>query len=194
MPAKSYERHHGMIKTLNRAILEHRMVEVVYHGIGKSSRTRKIQPFAIVLFQSSLYIIGAACEIADPEHRMRTWKLERFEKVTILDERFKPPDDLELDRFVGNSLGVFLGNKPRDFTIRIAPHAARWVVEDPWHPNQKVKELPDGSIELSVKAVHDLEIIPRVLNLGADAEVISPASAREQMAGIVKRMAKIYAK
>jgi predicted DNA-binding transcriptional regulator YafY len=125
---------------------------------------------------------------------MRTWKLERFEKVTILDERFKPPDDLELDRFVGNSLGVFLGNKPRDFTIRIAPHAARWVVEDPWHPNQKVKELPDGSIELSVKAVHDLEIIPRVLNMGADAEVISPASAREQMAGIVKRMAKIYAK
>ncbi len=193
MPAKSYEKQHGIIKTLNRAILEHRRVEIEYHGVGKPPRWRKIEPYTIVLFQSSLYIIAAACEVEDPETRVRTWKLDRFGKANILDEWFKIPSDLDLDQFVGNSLGIFIGNKPRNFKIRISPHAARWVLEDPWHPDQRVKELKDGSIELTVKAVHDLEIIPRVLNLGAEAEILAPASARKQMSDIVQQMAEKYA-
>ena len=128
----------------------------------------------------------------DPESRVRTWKLDRFAKAKLLDEWFKVPKELDLDQFVGNSLGMFIGNKARNFKIKIGPHAARWVVEDPWHPDQKIKELNDGSIELTVKAVHDLEIIPRVLNLGADAEIISPASARKTMAEIIKKLAKKY--
>ena len=193
MPAKSYEKKHGIINTLNRAIQEHRRVEIEYHSVGKAPGWRKIEPYTVVLFQSSLYFIAAACEIDDPESRVRTWKLDRFGKANILDEWFKIPADLDLDQFVGNSLGIFIGNKPRNFRIWIGPHAARWVIEDPWHPDQVVKQLKDGSIELSVKAVHDLEIIPRVLNLGADAEIISPASARKQMAEIVHQLAKKYA-
>ena len=192
MPAKSYEKQHGIIKTLNRAILEHRRVSIEYQGIGKAARKRLIEPYTIVLFQSSIYIIAAACEDDDPESRVRTWKLDRFVKAKILDEWFKIPKDLDLDQFVGNSLGVFIGNKPRNFKIKISPHAARWVIEDPWHPEQKIKQSKDGGIVLSVKAVHELEIIPRVLNLGAHAEILSPATARELMSEIIKQMAKKY--
>lgn len=193
-PAKSYEKHHGIIKTINRAILEHRRVEIEYHSIGKAPSKRRIEPYSIVLFQSSLYIIAAACEDEDPETRVRSWKLDRFVKAKILDEWFKVPQDLDLDQFVGNSLGMFIGNQTRNFKIRISSHAKRWVVEDPWHPEQQVRELKDGSIELSVKAAHDLEIIPRVLSLGAEAEIVSPPSARTQMAEITKQLAKKYAK
>ena len=193
VPSKSYEKQHGIIKTLNRAILEHRRVEIEYTSIGKSPKKRLIEPYTIVLFQSSIYIIAAACEDEDPESRVRTWKLDRFGKAKILDEWFKIPKDLDLDQFVGNSLGVFIGNKPRNFKIKISPHAARWVIEDPWHPEQKIKQLKDGGIELSVKAVHELEIIPRVLNLGAHAEILSPASARSLMSEIITQMAEKYA-
>lgn len=193
MPAKSYEKKHGIIKTINRAIREHRVVEVEYHSLGKPPRKRSIEPYTVILFQSSLYIVAAACEIEEPEERVRTWKLDRFGKATIQDEWFKIPKELDLDQFVGNSMGMFLGNKPRNFRIKISSHAKRWVIEDPWHPEQQVKELKDGGIELTVKAVHDLEIIPRVLNLGADAEILSPSSARKQMATIIKQLAKKYA-
>ena len=192
MPAKSYERQHGIIKTLNRAMLEHRVVEIKYSSIGKPPKVRKIEPYTMVLFQSSLYIIAGACEIEDPESRVRTYKLDRFQKATILDEWFQVPEDLDLDQFIGNSLGVFVGNKPRKFRIKISPYAAGWVIEDPWHPDQKVKELRDGSIELTVQAAHEMEIIPRVLNLGAHAEILAPASARQMMVEIVKQMAEKY--
>jgi predicted DNA-binding transcriptional regulator YafY len=192
IPAKSYEKQHNIITTINRAILEHRRLQIEYQSLGKPARTRTIEPYTIILFQSSLYIVAAASEVSDPDQRVRTWKLDRFAKAKILDEWFKVPEDLDLDQFVGNSLGMFIGNRTKNFRIRIGPHAARWVVEDPWHPDQQVKRLKDGSIELSVNAAHDLEIIPRVLNLGADAEILSPLSTRQQMSEIVKRMLEIY--
>ena len=34
-PSKTYERQEGMLKTINRAILEHRVVEIEYQSIGK---------------------------------------------------------------------------------------------------------------------------------------------------------------
>lgn len=192
VPAKSYEKQHGIIKTINRSILEHRIVEIKYQSTGKPARVRSIEPYTIVLFQSSLYIIAAAHEDENPETRVRSWKLDRFEKAKLLDEWFKVPDDLDLDQFVNKTLQMFMGKSTRDFRIRVAPNAARWVKEDPWHPDQKIKELPDGGIELSVAAVHDLEIIPRVLAMGDAAEILSPSSARKSMAQTVQQLSEMY--
>ncbi len=193
VPAKSYEKQHGIIKTLNRGVLEHRIIEIKYQSPGKPPKVRKIEPYTIVLFQSSLYIIAAACEIDDPESRVRTWKLDRFQKATILDEWFKEPEDLDLDQFVGNTMRMFVRNKKQsNYKIKIAANAAAWVTEDPLHAEQRIKKLKDGSIELTVPAVHHLEIIPRVLGMGDNAEIISPKSARKMMGEIVTQMAKKY--
>jgi predicted DNA-binding transcriptional regulator YafY len=66
------------------------------------------------------------------------------------------------------------------------------VKEDPWHPEQKLEPQPDGSVLLTVKAAHELEIIPRVLALGAEAEILAPASCRKAVADIVKQLAAKY--
>ena len=40
-PSKTYEHHEGMLKTINRAILEHRVVEIEYESVGKPVTTRR---------------------------------------------------------------------------------------------------------------------------------------------------------
>ncbi len=65
-------------------------------------------------------------------------------------------------------------------------------MEDPWHPNQSVERLPDGGIILTVRAAHELEIIPRVLSLGNEAEILSPASCRQAVAETIRSMAQRY--
>ncbi len=193
MPAKSYEKHHGTIKTLNRCVIEHRVAEIHYETPGKPVKVRKIEPYNIVLFQSSLYIIAAACEDNDPESRVRSWKLDRFHKATALDEWFKEPEDLDLDQFVGNSLRMFVRKKKQaNYKIHVTAQAAPWVTEDPIHADQQIKKMADGSIELTVPAVHDMEIFPRVLSMGESAEIVAPKEARKAMAEIVKQMADKY--
>lgn len=191
-PAKSYERHQGILKTVNRAIHEHRVVEAVYQSVGKPKATRRIEPYAIALYQSSIYIIAAASEVEDPDQRVRHFKLDRFSKAKALDEWFKIPDDFDLGAHLGHCAGIFSSSKPKNFKIKISAYGARWVQEDPWHPEQQCKELPDGSIELTVKAAHELEIIPRVLALGNQAELISPASSRKAIANMIEQMHDKY--
>ncbi len=193
VPAKSYEKHRGMLSTIHRAITEHRVLQVEYQSLAKPRSTRLLEPYAVVLFHSSLYIIAADQAIDDPATRIRTWKLDRFEKTTALDKWFKVPDDLDIDKFIGDALGIFVGNnKPVNFKIRVSPQAARWISEDPWHPEQDLKKLRSGEFELTVRAAHELEIIPRVLQLGSEAEIVSPATARRAVAQIVNQLAKKY--
>jgi len=192
MPAKSYVDQHGTLSTLHRAIMEHRVVDVEYHPIGKDPQKRQIEPYAVIFYQSSLYIIAAAHEVATDGERLRHFKLDRFRKAVALDKWFVRPKDFDLEKYLGQSAGIFSGGKARDFKIRISPLAAPWVKEDPWHPEQKIEPQADGSVILTVRAAHDLEIIPRVLALGTEAEILAPASCRKTMGEITQRLAEKY--
>lgn len=191
-PAKSYAQQHGILDTINRAILQHRVVEIEYQPIGKPPGMRRIEPYAIVFYQSSLYIIAAACEVPPGEQRVRHWKLDRFRKATALDEWFEIPADFSLERHLGTSLGIFSSGQAKDFKIRISAFAAPWVIEDPWHAEQQVEPRDDGGILLTVRAAHEMEIIPRVLALGGEAELISPASCRRSLAKIARQLVSQY--
>jgi predicted DNA-binding transcriptional regulator YafY len=193
MPAKSYEKHHGILSTLNRAILEHRVVEIEYQKPEvETPRTRKIEPYAVVFYQSSLYIIAAAVEMPEGEGRIRHFKLDRFKKATALDEWFKPPENFDAQEHLARGLGIFTGEAPQEYRIRIGSRASRWVLEDPWHEDQEVEPLEDGGVILKVRAGHEMDVIPRVLALGDEAEVIDPETCRHAIAEIIEKMSGIY--
>jgi predicted DNA-binding transcriptional regulator YafY len=192
MPAKSYERQHGILSAIHRAILERRVVQAEYQPPGKDPQERKIEPYAVVFYQSSLYIVAAAHEIPPGQDRIRHLKLDRFLRATPLDAFFQRPADFDLEAHLGQGVGIFSGGKARDFKIRISARGARWVLEDPWHAEQKADPQADGSVILTVPAHHDLEIIPRVLALGSEAEVLAPASCRQAIGAIVRQLAERY--
>ena len=192
MPAKSYEKQHGMLKTIHRAIIEHRVVEIDYQTLGQEKPNRRpICPYGIAFYHGSLYII-ADVPVEPGQDPIRHLKLDRFRKAVAKDEWFKPREDFELQEYLRESIGIFGGGKAKNFRIKISAYAAPWVQEDPWHPEQKIKHHNDGSLTLTVRAAHELEIIPRVLALGAEAEILSPASCRAAIAATVKQLAQMY--
>ncbi len=192
-PAKSYRKQEGILKTIHRAINQHRVVAAEYQRLGQQeAQPRQIEPYGVVVYQSSVYIVAAACDAKDAENRFRNFKLDRFKKAEALDTYFQPDDEFDLENHFGQSLGIFSSGKPRNFRIHVSAYAAPFVLEDPWHPEQKVDHRKDGSIVLTVKAAHELDIIPRVLALGSDAELLSPADCRRHIAATAKEMAARY--
>ena len=181
-----------MIKTINRAILEHRVVEIEYSPPNEPATKRLIDPYSIALCPPSLYVVALYNEAEGKDESVRTFKLDRFEKATILDKWFKPSPDFDIEQFMKESTGIYLGSKPRNFKIRVTQKAAVWIREEPWHPEQQLKQLKDGRVELTVKAAHDMDIIPKVLQLGENAELISPKSARDYLADVAKKIARKY--
>jgi predicted DNA-binding transcriptional regulator YafY len=194
LPAKSYQRQHGILATIHRAIVEHRIVQAEYQPPGREPRLRQLEPYAVVFYQGSLYIVAGAHELpAGAEERIRHLKLDRFLRATALDVFFERPEQFDLAAHLGQGVGIFSGGRARDFKIRISARGARWVQEDPWHADQQVVPEADGGILLTVPGHHDLEIIPRVLALGSEAEVLSPVSCRKAIAAIVRQLAQRYA-
>ena len=194
MPAKSYLKHQGMLKTINRAILEHRVLKIEYQRLGQTVASRRsIKPYGIAFYHSSLYVIADACDVAENDNPVRHLKLDRFQKATALDDWFKPRGDFDLENHLQQSIGMFAGRKTKRFTIRISAYAAPWVEEDPWHPEQRITRHADGTITLTVDASHDLEVIPRVLALGTEAELLSPMASRRLITETIRGMGKSYA-
>ncbi|MEM6471106.1 MAG: WYL domain-containing transcriptional regulator [Planctomycetota bacterium] len=196
-PSKSYERQEGMLKTINRAILEHRRVEIDYQPIEKPVSKRKIEPYGLAVYQSSIYIIAAVESESDASGddpvQLRNWKLDRFHAATLLDEYFKPDPNVDLADYLGSSVGIFSGKTTTLVEIRLGKRSAAYVREDPWHPEQTLE--PDGEehVKLTVPAAHPREVLPKVLSLGADAEVIAPEEFRQTVAETAKQMSDQYA-
>ncbi|QEG40701.1 helix-turn-helix transcriptional regulator [Roseimaritima ulvae] len=191
-PTKSYQKQEGILRTLNRAVAEHRVVEIDYEPVGREVTTRRIEPYGLAVYQSSLYVVAAAAEVTDPDQRMRHWKLDRFRKATALDEWFKPDPDVDVSKHLKNSIGIFSGDSPTQVRIRLGTRAAAWVREDPWHPEQQLTEEPGGTFLLSVPTAHPREVLPKVLALGADAEVIDPPEVRSAVAEVIAQLASAY--
>lgn len=192
-PAKSYQRQQGILATLNRAIQQHRAVQIEYQSLGQSQpQLREIEPYALVLHQGSLYLVAAACDAA-PDGPLRHLKLDRFHRATPLDRRFRPRKDFDAEQHFADSLGVYKSGRPQTFVIRCTSRAAVWIREDPWHPLQQIEEGPSGDVIVTIPAAHELEVISRVLAWGADAELLSPPDSRRTMAALVGELAQRYA-
>ena len=191
-PSKSYERQEGMLKTINRAIVEHRVVEIEYEAVGRPVSKRRIEPYGVAVYQSSIYVVAAAPDVSDPSERLRNWKLDRFRHATALDDYFKPDPNIDLSAHLGKSIGIFSGETATDVKIRLSERASAWVREDPWHPEQSIEPDKSGDLILTVPASHPREVLPKVLSLGADAELLSPAEFRSAVAEAVAGMAQHY--
>jgi predicted DNA-binding transcriptional regulator YafY len=195
LPTKSYEKHQGMLKTINRAIQEHRLLEIDYQVPGRPVSKRTLEPYGVALFQSSIYVVSTeqSRDGADSD-RLKHWKLDRFNAAKALDSWFKPNPQIDLQTHLGNSVGIFSGAEPQQYVIRLSEQAARWVQEDPWHAKQEITPEQGGSVLLSVMAYHDTEIIQRVMRLGAEAEIVSPKHCRDEIKRTVTALAARYAK
>ncbi len=191
-PSKSYAKHEGMLRTINRAIVEHRVLDVEYGSAAGKVKQRLIEPYGLAVYQGNLYLVAAAQEIEDPQVRMRHWKLDRFKKVVALDQWFRRDPSVDLVAHLSRSMGIFSSDDPVEVTIRLSERAAVWLSEEPWHPEQRIETKSDGSSILTVSASHPRELMPKLLSLGEDAEVLSPPEFRQAVAQAVQKMAQRY--
>jgi predicted DNA-binding transcriptional regulator YafY len=189
---KTYEKHEGILRTLNRAVAEHRVVEIEYASTGKPATVREIEPYGLAVYQNSIYVVAAATEIEDPADRLRHWKLDRFRRATALDRWFKPDPNVDLTEHLSRSIGIFSSDSPVSVQIRLGESATAWVSEDPWHPDQRLEPLESGGTLLTVPTSHPRELLPKVLSLGSDAEVISPDSFRAAVADVIAKLTLRY--
>jgi len=102
-------------------------------------------------------------------------QLFRTRRVQPLDTRFEVPASFSLDDVVHDGK-VIDAEEPQTLRVRYSPRVARWIAE-----REHVAVDADGSLTLEHPLADAAWAVRHVLQYGADAEVLEPASTRREI-------------
>jgi len=167
-------------KSVVKGLLSKRQMEITYHG--KSSR---IHPLHMANLQGEWYLFVRFYDYED----FRQIALGRIERARLLK---KPTNSsgFEIKKLLSDTLFRFAGdNKPFTVQLLFKKEVAESVLEREWHPNQKIKQLKNGKVELEFTAKGDIEVKRWIMAWGRYCTVLSPEWMRETIDREVKAMA-----
>jgi proteasome accessory factor B len=184
-----YAPHAEVLDQLLIAIEEHRVVFIAYRSQRATEPvTYDVHPYRLMRHQGSLYLVG----YKPLDGAVRTWRVDRIERVDVERMPFTMPADLDLDARFAGSLGIYEGHEDIAVTIRFRPPAARFVQEKKWHTSQRLTPQRDGSLLAELRLSSTAELKPWILSFGPAAEVLDPPSLREEIAAELQQTLTAY--
>ena len=174
-----------------QATLDSHEVEFEYKKLGSARyEARRVQSYHLGCVENQWYLIGH--DLA--RRQLRTFALPRMRRARNTKAKFRRPSNFSIAGFLSDSFGVFTGKARTRVSIRFDEFASRLVSERRWHASQKLKTLPDGTLELTLD-VGGLEEIERwVLSWGEHATVLGPPALVTRIRTIAAELQARYAK
>ena len=151
---------------------------------------RYVQPYHLGCVENLWYLFAYDLD----RQELRTFALPRIRNVRVSKTKFRRPVDFSIGQFLGGSFGVFAKPSKTKHAIRIAfdAFAAPRIEERHWHPSQKIKQLRNGGIELSLTLGNFEEIERWILSWGSHGQVLAPADLKERIGKTVSALADAY--
>ena len=188
-PHKKYDKFKDTIETLNEAVINKKVVEIVYYTMSRRKVSqRKVAPYKLWFYNGTFYMIGYCRSKKD----IRIFAVDRIKMLNITGKRFEVPADFNADEFMKASFGVFHG-QPVHVKVHFTPDAAGYIKEKIWHDSQKISEQSDGSVILEVDVAGTKEIKHWILGWGSQAQVLEPDALREEVRSEAAEILGVYA-
>jgi len=153
------------------AAAEHQRVEILYAGEGeRAGRQDVIEPHEVVTYNHRTYVHAWAEQAGGWRH----FRLDRFLDAIVTGATFAPRGDFQPmrgrdDLFRAPAAAV------EAVRVRFTPRIARWIRER--YPRHE--SASDGSVVVTFTVSSVDWLVGRVLEYGADAEVLEPQTYRE---------------
>ena len=151
-------------------------------------KKRTIEPHHLQHYMGS-WVLIAWCRLRQD---WRKFFLSRMSHAALAPDSFDPRSKSEWKPLIQTSFGIFQGGSPAPVVLRFNAFRARWIREQIWHPDQKMEGLPDGGLRLSFPVSDFREVKMKILQFGADVEVIEPDELRKQVQEEIEKMTGIY--
>ena len=180
-------------ETVFRAVLEgclkKKCLSFIYYSPATEEKSeRMVEPYHLLNYMGTWHTIGY-CHL---RKEIRDFALSRISEAKVLTESFKTPADFDFKKYFLSTFGLYKGKSAKEVILRFTPEKSKWIKDQIWHKNQKVKLLKDGSLEISFPVSDFSEIKREILKHGDAVTVIKPESLRELIKSEAINIAKIY--
>ncbi len=160
------------------ATVRRRKVRLHYRSrTANEESQRVVSPQRLVHYRNNWYL-DAWCHRREG---LRTFSLDRIDQALMLAEPVLEIAEHVLDEQLAHSYGIFAGEPSGVAELVFTAHAARWVAEETWHPEQTGAWQTDGRYLLCVPYAQTTELLGEILRYGAQVEVRAPQALRDQV-------------
>jgi predicted DNA-binding transcriptional regulator YafY len=172
---------------LARATSHRQQLRFTYRKPGKQQpELRLVDPYHLANINGEWFLFGHDHQRRD----IRTFALPRIVTVGLTGRSFAPHRRFSLEQRLRDSFGVHSGQGDFAVVIRFDAEVADYIREKRWHPSQKLRELPQGRVELRMKLSSLAEVQRWVLGWGGKAVVVAPAKLCEAVRQAAKQILK----
>lgn len=178
-----------LFETVSQAVLHSQELVFEYHKLNSSHHEpRRAQPYHLGCVENQWYLFAFDLD----RQQIRTFVLSRMRNVCNTGKEFERPANFSVANHLSGALGVFVGKSSVMIRIWFDEFGARLVRERRWHPSQKIKELANGEIELTLKLGSMEEIARWILSWGEHARVLAPEELRQKIRRTAQKVSSVY--
>lgn len=178
-----------VFQTALQALVESRLLEFVYTSPRDQTPVKRtVEPHHLQHYMGNWGMIGY-CHL---RQEWRKFMLSRMTDVTLRKESFAPKPKTAWKNQLEGGFGIFQGQEPQRVELKFNAFRAPWIREQIWHAKQEIVESSDGSVILAFPACHFPEVKMKILQFGADVEILEPKELREEIRAEIKKMNCLY--
>ena len=164
-----------LIATIRHAVMAMKALRFSYAGGRTPGAARTVTPYGL-MFGRANYLVAAELGTSLP----RTWRLDRLQKLEVLDVTAAAPEDFSLQDYANLSFGIFQSDV-ENVVLRILPHGAEEALGWRFHPTQTIEQQPDGSVIVRFQASGMLELAWHLFSWADKVQILEPPSLKEAM-------------
>ncbi|MBV8152888.1 MAG: WYL domain-containing protein [Candidatus Eremiobacteraeota bacterium] len=154
---------------------------------NRSART--VDPYGFIIHAGRVYCVGYDHGRKD----MRTFAVDSVGDIVVLAKTFVKPADFSVERYAGESIsGVLHTGESHEIRVTFAPRVAKAAAAARIVSDRRIEKRADGSVEIAYRVADVDELIRWVLGWGAQAEIVSPPSARARIAELAREITSKY--
>ncbi len=162
---------------------------VRYRSLSSGRTTeRRIHPYHVFNLRGNWYV--AAWD--ERRQAVRDFAIHRIRRITVMTEAYDVPRGFDFRKYMAEAFGIEKGGRAVEVAVRFARRQARWIRERKWHRSARIQEGLDGSLTLRLRVADTSELRRWILQFGAEAEVLAPASLRRAIADELRAAAVAY--
>jgi len=179
----------AVFKAVLEGCLKKKCLNFTYYSPATEEKSeRTVEPYHLFNYMGTWHTIGY-CHL---RKGIRDFALSRISGAEVLNESFKIPAEFDFKKYFLSTFGLYKGKSTQEVALRFTPEKSKWIKDQIWHKNQKVKLLKDGSLEISFPVSDFSEIKREILKHGDDVEVIKPKPLRDLIKAEAEKIVKIY--
>lgn len=176
-------------RTVADSLIQRQELTFRYFAPSTNEETvRRVEPHHLQHYMGGWILLAYCLDRSD----WRKFHLGRMRETKLAGRSFTPRPASEWQPHVQGAFGIFQGGSPISVVLRFNAFRARWIKDEIWHPEQSVRQEPDGSVLLSFSVTDFREVRLKVLQFGADVEVLEPAELRREIRDEIGRMRELY--